>query len=448
MPTKTGSKQPSDVPNLLGWSKGHGNRFTHDWFRFPGKFHPPLVEHILRAMKPRAVIDPMAGVGTVAVEAKAAGIPSLSFDIDPVSAFFTKAKTTPISQRTLQEAWKGLAASFDEFRRDEQEISLRKFRDIRIDDMRRHLATVEARSLERLAHWFRRYVMVDYARIDHFIFNGGLPNRSRSVRHFFLACLLSTVRRISLADPTPVSGLEVTSHMLAKIKRGYDIDVFGQFARRVELAIGRMDEYTTYLKENGTYDTPVYTKQADCADLLTLKPVLDLPADLILFSPPYCNAIEYWRRHRLEYFLGRFLDEAGAAQLHGKSVGRTTVGNTRRDILTIGFEPVDAILNGLVKDDRSRKARVLAQYFGDMKHRLEIFYEYLSKDSHCIIVVGDSTTAGNRIPTSKTLCWLGEEVGFEHIRTHRYKIKNRIMQFPLKSNVRIEHESIITLRKR
>jgi len=437
----------SDVPNLLGWRSGHGNRFTHDWFRFPGKFHPPLVEHILRSIKPKAVVDPMAGVGTVAVEAKAAGIPSLSLDIDPVSAFFTKAKTTPISQRTLREAWKGLARSFVEFRRDEKEISLRKFQDIRIDDMRRHLATAEASDLERLAHWFRRYVMVDYARIDHSIFNGGLPNRSDSVRYFFLACLLSTVRRISLADPTPVSGLEVTSHMRGKIERGYDIDVFGQFERRVELAIGRMDQYTTYLKENGTYDTPAYAEQADCADLLTLKCIPGFAADLILFSPPYCNAIEYWRRHRLEYFLGRFLDEAGAIKLHSNSVGRTTVGRVRDGTPTVGFKPVDSVLGGLVKDERTHKALVLAQYFGDMKRRLEIFFEYLPRKSHCIIIVGDSTTAGMKIPTGNTMCWLGERVGFKHVRTHRYKIKNRIMQFPLKSNVRIEHEWIIVLRK-
>src|SRR5262249_22956967 len=129
------------------------------------------------------------------------------------------------------------------------------------------------------------------------------------VRRFFLACLLSSIRRISLADPTPVSGLEITKHMLERIERGYEIDVFGEFERRVELAIGRMDEYVAYLHEKGTYDTAVHHHKTDCANLPTLDTAKEIKAQLILFSPPYCNAIEYWRRHRLEYFLGRFLDE-------------------------------------------------------------------------------------------------------------------------------------------
>lgn len=446
MPTKR--KQVSDVPDLLKWSGGHGNRFTHDWFRFPGKFHPPLVEHILSSLAPRAVVDPMAGVGTVAIEAKAAGIPSLSLDVDPVSTFFTTVKTTPISERTLRTAWADLSESLKEYQRTSKEIALRKFRDIRVDAMRQHLAASDAADLERLAYWFRRYVMVDYARIDHSIFNGGLPSRSNAVRRFFLACLLSTVRRISLADPTPVSGLEITSHMLQKIERGYSIDVFTEFERRVELAISRMTEYTCYLKANRTADTPSLVKQADCAQLATLTHPPDFAANLILFSPPYCNAIEYWRRHRLEYFLGRFLDEAGAVELHRQSIGRTTTGRDVGDISRVGYRPIDAVFTRLQKNKRSRKARILTQYFEDMASRLEVFYRYLPRKGNCIIVVGDSTTAGARIPTANTLRWLGEQCGFEHVRTSRYKIKNRVMQFPLKTSIRIEHESIIVLRKR
>jgi hypothetical protein len=433
--------------DLLQWSDSHGYRFTHDLFRFPGKFHPPLVEHILRSVKPTGVVDPMAGVGTVAVEAKAAGIPSLSLDIDPVSTFFIKVKTNPISRRTLEAAWKDLSNSLHRFRRSEKEIEVRKFRDIRTDAMRKHLASVKARDMERLTYWFRRYVLADYARIDHSIFNGGLPGRSEAVRRFFLACLISSIRRISLADPSPVSGLEITKHMKEKIKRGYGVDVFGEFERRVELAIRRMDEYTTYLKVKKTYDTPSFNEQADCADLLKLRQPDGFKANLIFFSPPYCNAIEYWRRHRLEYFLGRFLDEKGICDLHSKSIGRTTVGQTDATPASLGYPPVDRLTEALMEEGRPKKARVLWQYFNDMKKRLQVFRDYLPTNGYCIIVVGDSETGGRKVPTAKTITWMGTELGFDHFKTSRYKIKNRVMQFPLKSNSKIERESIIVLQK-
>lgn len=194
-------------------------------------------------------------------------------------------------------------------------------------------------------------------------------------------------------------------------------------------------------------ETPSYIEQGDCSDLLTLHKRSGLQADLILFSPPYCNAIEYWRRHRLEYILGQFMDEAGAIQLKQKFIGRLTVGHQYDSDTSTGFPATDALLRYLVRDDRMHKARVLRQYFSDMKQRLDVFFNYLPRQGHCIIVVGDSTTAGRRIPTAKTLAWLAEQTGFEHLKTSRYKIKNRVMQFPLKANKRIDRESIILLRK-
>jgi hypothetical protein len=433
--------------DLLKWDGSHGYRFTHDWFRFPGKFHPPLVEHLLRSAKPNAVIDPMAGVGTVAVEAKAAGIPSLSIDVDPISSFFTKVKTTPIARKTLVSAWEDLSSSLKRFRRSDEEIELRQFRDIRIDAMRKHLTKVEAHDLERLTYWFRRYVLVDYARIDHSIANGGLSGRSDEVRRFFLACLLSSIRRISLADPSPVSGLEITRPMKEKIMKGYEIDVYGEFERRVQLAIRRMDQYTSYLKEKKTYDTPSYSRQADCADLMDLSLPKDFEADLILFSPPYCNAIEYWRRHRLEYFLGGFLDEEGVIGLSRKFVGRTTVAEVAKEPPKLGYRPIDRLISDLMESGRDHKARTLWQYFDSMKERLAVFHEYLPSRGHCIIIVGDSETGDKKVPTVNTLTWVAEQVGFDHMKTSHYPIKNRTMQFPIKSNSKIERESIIVLRK-
>src|SRR6266480_3527098 len=139
---------------LLQWDDTHGHRFTHDFFKFPGKFHPPIIENILRRLKPRAVIDPMAGVGTVAVEAKAAGIPSLSVDVDPVSVFFARAKTTPISSITLESAWRLLRPVLDGMRRSEEQIKRYRFADIAPTTMRKYLGQINARHLASLDYWF------------------------------------------------------------------------------------------------------------------------------------------------------------------------------------------------------------------------------------------------------------------------------------------------------
>ena len=434
--------------NLVEWNDGHGKRFTHDLFRFPGKFHPPLVEHILRITKPNAVMDPMAGVGTVAVEAKAAGIPSLSVDIDPVGVFFAKVKTTPINQEVLKSAWQSLRSSLEKHRRSREEIEARRFRDIRHDIMRRDLKRVGGKDLERLIYWFRRYVLVDYARINYVILNGGLSSTTQKTRRFFLACLLSCVRRISKADPSPVSGLEITSQMRKKMDLGYEIDAFGEFERRVTAAMERMEEYASCLEEQGTDVTRTTILRTDCKNLRKVIQATSFSPDLILFSPPYCNAIEYWRRHRLEYLLGGFLGEDEIRDISRKFIGRTVTGGRSMQPDRFGFRPVDGLIQELCKQRRVHKACVLAQYFFEMQMRLSEFYQCLPKGSHCIMVIGDSQTGDLRVPTARTLTWLAEKMGFSHVKTSRYKIRNRSMQFPVKPHPKIAEESIVVLQRK
>ena len=99
--------------------------------------------------------DIMAGVGTVAVEAKAAGIPSLSLDVDPVSVFFSKVKTTPISWTILRQAWNDLLARCKSSKGAIKSSLPGGF--VTSDrTMRTELTRLAAKDFERLTFWFRR----------------------------------------------------------------------------------------------------------------------------------------------------------------------------------------------------------------------------------------------------------------------------------------------------
>lgn len=435
--------------DLLSWTDSHGHRFTHDLFKFPGKFHPPIVENVIKRFDPRGVIDPMGGVGTVAVEAKAAGVASLTIDVDPVSVFFATVKTTPLSGSTLRSAWSDLQDALARFRRSEKQITDFRFADIATSTLRKRLSRVQAMHLTELEYWFRRYVLVDYASIDHAIWNGGLPQRGAAVRRFFKACLLSSVRRISNADPAPVSGLEITKHMRERLERGYEIDVAGEFERRVLLNIDRMEEYSEYLAAQGTRAVRATIAQGDCRDVATLAKAAELEADLILFSPPYCNAIEYWRRHQLEYFLGQFLASEDIPAHNSRFIGRRKVGGDSRAVpVTLSYKPVDEIIKALHGGERQVKAWQLWNYFNDMKSRLGDFFAALPSGGRAVIVVGDSQSFGFRIPTAAALHAFAIAAGFEHLDTVSYAIKNRSMQYPLRDGTfKIADESLMAFER-
>jgi predicted RNA methylase len=69
---------------------------THGLFPYRGKFHPQLIKaimNIIRLRKGETVLDPMAGSGTVSIEAAINGINSISVDISPFCSLMTRAKT-------------------------------------------------------------------------------------------------------------------------------------------------------------------------------------------------------------------------------------------------------------------------------------------------------------------------------------------------------------------
>lgn len=73
---------------------------THGLFPYRGKFHPQLIKailNILRIEKGETVLDPMAGSGTVCIEAAINGINSIGIDISPFCSLMTRAKTQALN---------------------------------------------------------------------------------------------------------------------------------------------------------------------------------------------------------------------------------------------------------------------------------------------------------------------------------------------------------------
>src|SRR5688500_10007182 len=69
---------------------------THNFYRYPARFSPKFVREIINIFsKPGDVIlDPFMGGGTTLVEALINQRHSIGFDISPIAAFVSKAKTT------------------------------------------------------------------------------------------------------------------------------------------------------------------------------------------------------------------------------------------------------------------------------------------------------------------------------------------------------------------
>src|SRR5205823_2478462 len=95
------------------------SRYTHYLFRYPAKFHPPVVAKLIQQYSKvgDAILDPFCGSGTLLVEAVVNGRQPIGMDIDPVAVFIARAKTQKLSPRRLRASASKLMQKLANIRR-------------------------------------------------------------------------------------------------------------------------------------------------------------------------------------------------------------------------------------------------------------------------------------------------------------------------------------------
>jgi DNA methylase len=84
-----------------GYVAGH----THNFYRYPARFSPQFARAAIETFSNPGdtILDPFMGGGTSAVEALAAGRRFVGCDLNPLAAFITRVKTTPLSQGDAEQ---------------------------------------------------------------------------------------------------------------------------------------------------------------------------------------------------------------------------------------------------------------------------------------------------------------------------------------------------------
>lgn len=408
--------------------------YTHRVHRFPGKFHPPLVAHILSQHgDAEAVADPMCGSGTVGVEAVLAQRTVLLADLDPLSCLVTRAKCNPVEEGLLWEAGNYIMEAAGKLPKvGEGSPRTAKGRVTRI------LEGTKFRAPFNLTHWFDPYVAVGFARVMRAAWEFMGSQRDAHLRDALYTTLAATVRRISRADPQPVSGLEVTKIRRRQLKQGLTFDVAREFRKALNaLAVGYGEMPPEHLGEAKVVQADV-RRFADVCRRQAFRP------SLCITSPPYCNAIEYWRRHRLEYQWLGLVIASSMANFTRRFVGSTTVRH--RDLARL--EPPDhddirRLTDQVERNGFPRKANLLRRYFIDTGIWLGQLAEALAPDGTMYLVVGASTSHGVVFDTPSLLTDLAEGSGFRLEESSQYRVINNKMQYPTHNGAGIRSETVL-----
>jgi tRNA G10 N-methylase Trm11 len=417
---------------------GDSQRLTHYLFRFPAKFHPPVVRALLELYtKPGdRVLDPFCGSGTLLVEAAVAGRHAIGTDVDPLAVFVANAKAHPIRAKPLERLLEDLLARLKRYRgRDYDAL---QWVDLNLRQYERERRRLAVPAIPNLEHWFRRYVIVDLARLRREILRTEAPETQR---RFLLLCFAAIIRNASNADPVPVSGLEVTAHMLKRDEEGRRVDPFQLFEAAARRAIRDMGSYWDAICQSVHVRTHL-------VDATALRRQVRSRVEAVITSPPYHCAVDYYRRHKLEMFwLDLTPDQNDRLRLLDHYSGRPAVAARHP---YVAFEtlttPKVKRLEARMRSIQPKRADALKHYCISMRRVLDELSRLLRPGAPAVLVVGHSSWNGNALNTSE----LFEELSAPafHLVEHLwYPVRNRYMSYSRHNGASIEREYVLVLRR-
>lgn len=349
-------------------------RYVHP---FPARMAPEIAtDAISRLGVGGVVLDPMTGSGVVLHHAAKKGLVSIGYDLDPLARMIARVGASRANEREVLTAASTICQLCER-------NSSGKHRLDWIDDDDETLAFVRywfARRQERQLRTLVFYLLQETA----------AGSRVREI-------LQVAISRLIVTKSPKASLARDTSHSRPhRVILTNSYDVLGGFMQSVEYILKTVRSYE--IKKN----TSVHLGDARA---MTKTP--DESVDLIVTSPPYLNAIDYIRGHRLALVWFGY-PIAVLRQRRSISIGSECAWNWNTE-----GEPcrVDEQLDcsGLTP----RAIGMITRYFKDMTTQLRESYRVLKPGGSATYVIGNSRIRNTEIMNNVLLKAAAVKSGFE-----------------------------------
>jgi hypothetical protein len=395
---------------------------THGFHKYPAKFFPELPRWAIRKYATKGpVLDPMAGSGTVNVEALLCGIPSIAIDVDPFAQMLTRVKVTPLQKPVLESTWEWLRSQLH-YRHPASDLIIPDFPN-------------------RDEIWFKKEISKELGIIKGAIEKmpsvfGFESSRARKYKDFYYICMSSIIRAVSNADDHCTRTV-VRKRLNKKVEKG---DAFQKFKETTQANIQNMIRFSKVC--------PSHIK----VDILAKGDARDtgLPnesVELAVTSPPYINAVDYTRTHQLEMYWLELIDPNNGplADMKRLHIGTESVfSKDYRDLKTFGLPKLDKKLASIFQVD-PRRSFIVYKYFVDMKADFEEMLRVLVPGGRYVVVIGNNTIRGHLIPNHEFFVDIATDVGFQLENHFVSEIIRHFIKIPREE--RINDDWVLIFRK-
>lgn len=384
---------------------------------FPARMAPEIaLDGLSRLPKDYLILDPMSGSGMVIGLAAKLGLKSIGYDLDPLACMISKANGTLVIEEKVRRACRDLISKC---------LAL-KMKDIYlpwIDD--------DQETSNFISFWFGPKQIEQLRRLSFLLVQKPILKDDKISRIIKVA-----ISRLIITKEPKASFARDTAHSRPhRTITENDFDVIGAL----------VDSLDHVLRALSSKDIKVDASSYR-GDARSMGRVRSESIDCIVTSPPYLNAIDYMRGHKLSLvWLGYRSSEL--RQIRSRSVGAEISGGRR--ISPAVKEFFDALDSDVVESKRA----ILRKYYADLCGMTNEAARVLKKGRMATYVMGNSSIRGHEIDNSELLVQAANQSGLRLVSRVIRDIPENRRYMPLKNSVasplskRMRNEHIVVFQR-
>ncbi|MBG7464509.1 SAM-dependent methyltransferase [Pseudomonas aeruginosa] len=389
-------EQRLDLGPYVHW-RGNATSPMHRWLRYREAYSPELIDKLQLGNR---ILDPFSGCGSIPIGAAIRGKSSVGIDLNPIAAFSTKVKLTPLKQSSICKIKDFLAdlpaliLVVERWPLPELSISEKVFEPQMLDAVLRARTAIErVFADDSLA---RDFVFLAWLAIlegvgSYFKEGNGIKYRNK--------------KRQKGKYEDRADG-EWQLKRFGSDQRAFFLKVF---TRQLRMMLEDATEW-----ESGNWDGQrlIEGSAFDLAELLDGDTF-----DSVIFSPPYANRFDYFESFKVELWFGNFVNSyADLNALRKASLRSHLNADFKRPSDNLpALEELILLMDRSTSSWRMGVPDLMRGYFHDMGIVLRQCRKVLP-NGRCHVVVGNSAFAGVIIPTDVLTAMVGINAGFKRAK--------------------------------
>lgn len=400
------------------------------WYSYREGYSYKLVENLIKKYNVTGtLLDPFVGSGSSILAGRRMNLKTYGIDVNPLSIFISKVENTEYNDSDIYNI-KAELIIFNQLKRDMQ---------------------IRTTNFELASKYFNKDILQTMLQLKEHI-NSISNSKTRDV--FFLSWLsiLESVSNVKKEG----NGLKYKNRK--RTKSGYinipienwENDNFpnNKFIYISDKIVNNIKKIIEDISKNDI-NAPKSTMILGSS----IENVLEVPEqlELTVFSPPYVNFFDYFEIHKMELWLGDFINDQNDLRKLKRTGMRSNASASVAKSLTNSNDSVKHLTDLLETKNlwSNRIPPVIAGYFDDMENLLRNLYEKTMIGGIVAIVVGNSAYAGILVPSDLLIAEIGEKIGFnvEKIVVTRHLTTSSQQRKYLHDVMNFMRESILIFRK-